>query len=463
MIRRSRSRGPGRFAPKPGSFLGSVRLSLSGVKIMTTDDESLLGAFLDGELDPAQRRAVEAALATDSQLAEKARGLASVRELVANLSRPASADVSAEVMRRVRQASLQRRPWTLDRRARRWAAAGVAASAVALALLALVPLHPHGPTEATLASGPARHNPPAADSSSRPELAADMLARASHLGSLPEDVFAPANTPSAIATARAEQATEANDQERVRKLLDDPHLRRVFLVADQIGQPAEPQVASLVERTTHRDYFKITVSQGIVIDPRHPDKATVFAVVLDENELGPFRDRLEKAFSDRLQEDDVNPAVAMQLADIGQVVSFPAHPIGDVTIPRANLALSVPELGAPQNPPDPALVAAASELDEPTAEQERSSPAAALKRSEEIKQRAGAGAVANLKEPGGKVAGAPAHTAAADVRLAHAGNAHNPRQAAAAAPVQGGTAGGLPRTDERHLVVLVWIAGTSSG
>jgi hypothetical protein len=291
-----------------------------------------------------------------------------------------------------------------------------------------------------------------------------MLARASHLGSLPEDVFAPANTPSAIPTARAAQATEANDQERVRKMLDDPQLRRVFLVADQIGQPAEPRVASLVERTTHRDYFKITVSQGIVIDPRHPDKATVFAVVLDENELGPFRDRLKKAFSERLQEDDVNPAVAMQLAEIGQVVSFPAHPIGDVTIPRANLALSVPELGAAQNPPDPALVAAASELDEPTTEQERSSPAAALERSAEIEPRAGAGGVANLQEPGDKVAGAPARSsAAADVRLAPAGNSQNPRQAAAAAPLQGGTAGGLPRTDERHLVVLVWIAATSSG
>jgi len=168
--------------------------------------------------------------------------------------------------------------------------------------------------------------------------------------------------------------------------------------------------------------------------------------------------------SSRLQEDDVNPAVAMQLADIGQVVSFPAHPIGDLTIPRANLALRAPELGEPQSP-DPALVAAASELDEPTAEQERSSPAAALKRSEEIKQRAGGGAVANSKEPGDKVTGAPAHTsAAADVRLARAGNSHDPRQAAAAAPAQGGsTAGGLPRSDERHLVVLVWIAGTSSG
>jgi Putative zinc-finger len=432
--------------------------------MMSTDYESLLGAYLDGELDPEQRRAVEAALATDSQLAGKARGLASVRDLVANLSRPASPDVSAAVMWQVRQASLQRRPWTLDRRARRWAAAGLAASAAAIALLPLLPLHPHGPSQAALSPGPAQHNPPSGENSSRPEFSPDMLARASHLGSLPENVFGPANTPTAFSTARAEQVTEADDQQRVRKLLDDPHLRRVFLVADQIGQPVEQQVASLVGRTTHRDYFKITVSQGIVIDPRHPGKATVFAVVLDENELGPFRDRLKKAFSDRLQEDDVNPAVAMQLADIGRVVSFPAHPIGDVTIPRANLALSVPELGAPQNPPDPALVAAASELDEPTAEQERSSPAAALKRSAEIKQRSGGGAVADSKEPGGKVAGAAEHApAAVDVRLAHAGNSHDPRQAAAGAPVQGGTAGALARSDERHLVVLVWIAGASSG
>ncbi len=273
-----------------------------------------------------------------------------------------------------------------------------------------------------------------------------MLARSSRLGSLPEDVFAPAHTPIAFSTARAGQATEANDQKRVRQLLDDPHLRRVFLVADQIGQPAEPQVASLVERTTHRDYFKITVSQGIVIDPRHPDRATVFAVVLDENELEPFRDRLQRAFSERLQEEDVNPALVVQLADIGQVVSFPAHPIGDLTIPRANLALRIPEFGAPRNPPDPALVAAESELDEPTAEQERSSPAAALKRSQEIMQRAEAGAVANSMGPGDQAARAAAHVPAA----------------AAAVLPQGRAAGGLPRTDERHLVVLVWIAGTSS-
>src|SRR5271157_3488377 len=159
MIRRSRSHGPGRFSPKPGSFLGSVRLSLSGVKILSTDAESLLGAYLDGELDPAQGRAVEAALATDSQLAEKARGFSSVRDRVANLSRPASPDVSAEVMRRVRQALLQRRPWTLDRRARRWAAAGLAASAAAIVLLLPLPPHPHGPSEAALAFGPASHNP----------------------------------------------------------------------------------------------------------------------------------------------------------------------------------------------------------------------------------------------------------------------------------------------------------------
>src|SRR5271157_3508014 len=431
---------------------------------MSLDDESFLGTYLDGELEPEQRRAVESSLATDSRLAEKVQGLSSVRDLVANLSRPASPDVSPEVIRRVRQALLRRRPWTLDRRARRWAAAGLAASAMAaIALLPLLSLHHHDAAEAPFSAGAAHHNTPSGGNSPRPGLPADMVARASHPASLPMNVFGPADTPSAVSAARAEQATEIDDQERVRTLLDDPHLRRVFLVADHIGQPAEQQVASLVERTTHRDYFMITVSQGIVIDPRHPGKATVFAVVLDENELGPFRDRLKKAFSDRLQEDDVNPVVAMQLADIGRVVSFPAHPIGDLTIPRANLALRAPELGEPQSP-DPALVAAASELDEPTAEQERSSPAAALKRSEEIKQRAGGGAVANSKEPGDKVTDAPADTAAAaDVRLAHASNSHNPRQVAAGAPVQVGTAGGFPRSDERHLVVLVWIAGTSSG
>ena len=52
------------------------------------DDESLLSAYLDDELDPAGRLEVESALLTDPRLAEALHELAGVRELLASLPRP---------------------------------------------------------------------------------------------------------------------------------------------------------------------------------------------------------------------------------------------------------------------------------------------------------------------------------------------------------------------------------------
>jgi hypothetical protein len=435
------------------------------IKRMSPDDESLLGAYLDGELEPEQRRAIESSLATDSLLAEKVQGLLGVRDLVADLSRPASADFSPAVMRRIHEALLRPRPWTLGRHARRWVAGGLGVATVAaalVALLSLLPVHRVGPAQVAVSAQQQNSHSPADRTSPDGEGFADLGAepRAAAPPSL-QNTLRP-ETRVASSASRVEKGIETNEHQRFRTLIDDPHLRRVFLVTDQIGQPAEQQVATLVERTTHHDYFKITVAQGIVIDQRHPGKATVFAVVLDETELAPFRDRLKNAFKDRLQEEDVEPAVAMQLADIGQVVSFPAHPIGDLTIPPSNLALRAAGLGGPERG-EPALGAAASELDEPTAEQERSSPAAGIDQSEEIKRQA-AMTIARSPEPSGRPASAPAPIFAPDARgLAHAGNSRDSRHAADPTRPLAVMSRAAAASDEHHLVVLVWIADTSSG
>jgi hypothetical protein len=171
------------------------------------------------------------------------------------------------------------------------------------------------------------------------------------------------------------------DVARVRKLLDDPHLRRVFLITDRIESSLEPEVSSLVERTTRHAYFKITVAQGIVIDPKHPGKSTVFAVVLDDSQLAPFRERLRSRFSDRVAEADPDPTITVQLADIGQVISLPAHPVGDVTIPTPkNLAILEPLDGDPDAAEQPvrpdAIVASdtARQLDRPATDRVRAEP-----------------------------------------------------------------------------------------
>ena len=120
----------------------------------------------------------------------------------------------------------------------------------------------------------------------------------------------------------------------VREYLDNPQLRRIFLVSDLEDGSAQQQVASVVEQTTRFNFYKITISQGIVIDPRHPDRATVFALVVGPRELESLRDRLRAALKDRVEETTVEPAVVTQLADIGEVEACPPSPAAEMAIPR---------------------------------------------------------------------------------------------------------------------------------
>src|SRR4051812_31797905 len=65
-------------------------------------DESLLTAYLDGELDPDQRTSIASALVSDPELAEQLRKLSSVRDLIAGLGRPAlTVDLSGAIADRV--------------------------------------------------------------------------------------------------------------------------------------------------------------------------------------------------------------------------------------------------------------------------------------------------------------------------------------------------------------------------
>ena len=133
-------------------------------------------------------------------------------------------------------------------------------------------------------------------------------------------------------------------------------------------------MASVVERTTRFGFFKFNISQGIVIDSRHPEEATVFALLVSPAELGHFRDQLKLALADPIEETPVNPEIATQLADIGHVQAFHPPPLGDVLIPRKDVALLARVPGALENTGPPALPGGPVHRDRPTAEQEHSAP-----------------------------------------------------------------------------------------
>src|SRR5436190_21779690 len=105
---------------------------LTGTNLMLSDDESLLSAYLDGELGREEHEAVESSLSADPRLAETLRGLVGVRDLLADLSRPIAGDATPEVMRRLGEshAGFRPRPWRSVKHPIRWAASVAAAAVV---------------------------------------------------------------------------------------------------------------------------------------------------------------------------------------------------------------------------------------------------------------------------------------------------------------------------------------------
>jgi hypothetical protein len=195
----------------------------------------------------------------------------------------------------------------------------------------------------------------------------------------------PAVAPHTGSHQDSEAHPSSGDMELCRELLDNPRQRRLFVVRNGRDGKVE-KVSSIVEHTTRFEYFKITVSQGIVIDPRHPDEATVFALVVNPKDLDRLRDQLRVAVPDLIERPTADPGIVTQLADISQVRACPAAPLAEVLISRDALALrtksrsDLPAAPAPSDfSPDsernPAPSSAAEAAHEPEALASSSAPA----------------------------------------------------------------------------------------
>jgi hypothetical protein len=295
---------------------------------MTLKDESLLTAYLDGELEPDQRSSVESALLDDPELARRLRQLSEVHELIAGLPRPIlTVDLTGEIDRRLGRRSFG--PWQrLKARPPVLAATVLGSLALAASLLIapglLLRSQPPQPAPSAALGAVARALEPA-PGVDRPAVAAIE----------PAEPRAVSRTPVA-AGGRARKPHDATASEQILALLDSPRLRRIFFVTDVIGDGTSERVEELVQKTprTEAKYGRITVSQGIVIDPLHPNEATVFAMVLNEQELRHFQTKLEQSFPERVEDAEADPIVVAQLAEAGQVAVLPGTPASEVVIPR---------------------------------------------------------------------------------------------------------------------------------
>jgi len=439
---------------------------------MTNDDDSFLSAYMDGQLDPDPHQWVESALVSNPQLPEQLRGLTVVRDLVAGLARDTSVDVRPQVMRRIRARRHSPRgvpafhSWPSGR-ARRFAFAGILTTAAGMILaISLAISHsrqwnrPQPATDRALAGDPAHAQSTAIRTGAgatndapgtRPASSYTGPSSAVAAGRLESGAFTHIGS-----VVEATGSFQAHDPDRVRQFLDSPNLRRFVVRSGRDGK-GEELVASVVERTTRYGFFKFTVAQGIVIDARHPEEATVFTLLVNPKELDQLRDQLKVALPDLIEETPVDPGIATQLADIGQVQTFQPAALADVSIPREDVALKTRVASAAENVGPPDLSKKASRRTGPTLEQERSAPLPAA-------ARAGSSVDPN---PEGVRTPAPAPAS----RLARAPDAPGPAKGHPLAPIPGtgdgrsaAGAASIARPAEGpddQIVVLVWVCKPS--
>jgi hypothetical protein len=440
---------------------------------MNRDDDSFLSSYLDGELDPHERSLVESALVSEPELAEKLRSLTALRDLLSGLNRDCPVDVANRVMGRIHvkrviaARGLRRSTWQgmVKISSRTAMIAGIAAtlllaiSVTGLLLIRWTRPGQHGPLaergsapQGRLGAVPGYnlHEVPSGQPSPARGAIAAASDRAASSGSRDVGGKAPGRVshgPKVLA--------KSGTLEHYRQLLDTPHERRLFRISDAGDGKALKQVANVVESATQFGFYKVTIAQGIVIDPRHPGEATVFAALVGARGLDAMRDRLARAVPDGAEEWQIDPAVLAQLADIGQVRAFRSAPFGDVLIPREILAFqrkpgeTEEELTVPDEGGD------AASPGQPTIEQERSAPIGELV-AQGLTARAGAAPEsAEAPEPpaGGATArpgrGAPAESL--------------PRDSVVGAPPAVGPASRRRGAPERTFVVLVWVERSRRG
>ena len=306
---------------------------------MNLEDETLLTAYLDGELDAAGRNRVEAATLASPGLARRLRDLAEARDIVESLSRPAPLfDVSAIVVQRI---TAPQRPWAFRVRVTRvvsprWLAigSGLAAAASLLVSLSLISQHV-GPR-------PTKGRPidltglVGSHKKSAPLLSPTVAAQPSRDGSRTSPASPAGPVVAAAATAPQDLLAEMQflrDQDQLRKLLDRPLVRKIRLNVDQITAREREKLELAIEQTQRKNAQKgqISIAPGLLIDPSAKRGALVIALLLDEEEQRRLETKLAAEFGSIDVPAAASASEVLQLADIGHV-SF-SEPYGTVTPP----------------------------------------------------------------------------------------------------------------------------------
>ncbi|AMV38937.1 anti-sigma factor family protein [Planctomyces sp. SH-PL62] len=306
---------------------------------MSDELESLLSAYLDDELDPDEKRAAAASLASNPEKAKEFRSLVRVHELINGLSRPPGRDLAPEVLQRLAASSPPTWRSGPSARLRRFSPAyraGLAAAVVLISFLgmrtAIQPPAPQAPRHPG-AAAPSLHT---AEDSSRPS-ASDPVG--------PPAILAATTPNGPEADLPGPPVLTAPAVDRPRLIATDllarsgPH--RIFLVSGGDGRPARAEVASMLGLSSHRDFYRFELPREGAADLSSAD-SVVYAAELDRDELTTLRNRLASAFPGRLDEGEASTSLMTELADLGRTTTLRAEPAAEVHFPQTKMALRTP-------------------------------------------------------------------------------------------------------------------------
>jgi hypothetical protein len=295
---------------------------------MKLDDETLLTAYLDGELTENERLAVEEAVRTSPRLGVQLRELASVRGLVAGLSRPAiHFDLVDPVMSQI---ALRPTSWVASVLSKRFAiGSGLAAAAaflVAVSVLFATRSHSQWPHAS---------HPEIARAEPQPEPSRVPTPVPTHpreTDAQPRIVEQPPGAPQSapiLASAPDHDEIEADrERQQIIEHLGGP-CHRIVVAVDELQRGAS-EVQALLRDTprTAARYGRIAISNGHIVDPNEPGEAVVFVVMLDEHELAFLEQRLQEKLHLGLTAADFPAAATVtMLSDISQIDSLSGTPV----------------------------------------------------------------------------------------------------------------------------------------
>lgn len=285
---------------------------------MNLADESWLSAYLDGELDPAARARVEAAVLADARLAERLQELAAVRGLLGALPRPTvEADQAPQVRGRIEATAR----WRLRqaRRARpvrsRLLTTGAGLAAAAALLVALWPTlrgTPDRVGRVASAPFPTVAVPKAIDPEAAPGVEAIQA----------EPVPSPA--------APAGDSQRSRDRQRLLTFLEAPSVRRLTVSLPNVMPQTYGRIGEALADTGRAERLQgeLRLGPGLVIDADRPETPVVFVARMNGRELADFGAKLKRLVPEAVETvEDADPALAMLLADAGTVAFREGQPV----------------------------------------------------------------------------------------------------------------------------------------